>query len=546
MRRTIGLCALALACGSSTPSSPDASTDANVTDQASNADVESGPLPPIVLHPTNILNNGGFEDGLMCYGQYEWAPNPSNVGTGYLFSLSTSAHSGSYALQMACTDVAQCGFPAKAAVEANGLLTSPNQTYNVEIWSSCEAGDNGFFYTPTVTSGSFTSAFACTGAWAKNTFTFTTDATSDAVTYSLYYAGTKTLLLDDMVITLGDGSVPVQTIKHPGDRSVHMQGSTYELDGAPFVPLGFYGIPQSALAQAKAAGANTAAWGDPGCYNTGAERYADAAYEAGINVIAESSTTARAAVPAVFTQVMTDFSHHLSEIAWYLDDEPDLPASAVVYEPITPAMLTSEYAKVHAASALPVAVMLQQAHYSPPAIDQPYAPAMDVYMSEPYGPSFSGVTQTSTVLATMTPRPIWLAMDDAGSALIVPKAYYGFTLGATGLFFFTWDGFSTAGTLTQATQALTELSTLSSVITGAPVTTVTAPSGISFIARSAGGKSTIIAVNPTATNITGAFSFAPLTAGQTVTVQFETRTLTAAAGSFTDTFTGVSRHVYVM
>jgi hypothetical protein len=546
MRSTIWFCALIFACSPSS-TSPDASTtDADIADQTSNADVESGPLPPITLHPTNILNNGGFEDGLMCYGQYEWAPNPSNVGTGYAFSLSTSAHTGTYALQMTCTDTSQCGYPAKAAVEANGFSTPTNQTYNVTIWSNCEAGDTGFFYTPTVTSGSFTSPFACTGAWAQNTFSFTTDATSDSVYYALYYDGTKTLLLDDMVITLGDGTVPEQTIKHPGDRNAKISGTTYELDGAPFVPLGFYGIPESALAQAKTAGANAAAWGDPGCYNTSAERFADAAYEAGIAVIAESSTTARAAVPAVFSQVMMDFGHHLSEIAWYLDDEPDLPGSAVVYEPITPAMLTSEYAAVHAASTLPIAVMLQQAHYSPPSVDQPYAPAMDVYMSEPYGASLSGVTQTNTVFATMTPRPIWLAMDDAGTGLIVPKAYYGFTEGATGLFFFTWDGFVTDGTLAEATQALTELSTLSNVITSPPVTGVTAPNGISFIARSSGGKTTIIAVNPSASNVSGAFSYAPLTAGQTVTVQFESRTITATAGSFTDTFTGVSRHVYVM
>jgi hypothetical protein len=192
--------------------------------------------------------------------------------------------------------------------------------------------------------------------------------------------------------------------------------------------------------------------------------------------------------------------------------------------------------------------MLQQAHYSPPMVDQPYAPAMDVYMSEPYGVSFSGITQTKTVFATMTSRPIWLAEDDSdGSALIVPKAYYGFTNGGTGLFFFTWGGFSTDGTLPAATQALTELSSLSSVITSTDVTSsVTAPPGISFIARSAGGKTYILAVNPMATNVTGPFSFAPLTAGQMVTVQFETRTVTASAGSFTDTFTGISRHVYVI
>src|ERR1700691_2286462 len=39
-----------------------------------------GALPPVTTHPTNILNNGGFESGLMCYGQYEWGSNPANMG----------------------------------------------------------------------------------------------------------------------------------------------------------------------------------------------------------------------------------------------------------------------------------------------------------------------------------------------------------------------------------------------------------------------------------------------------------------------------------
>lgn len=546
-----GACLLLLllaACSSTSDSSPDASTDASTGADQSTSDADAGPEPPIVTHPTNILNNGGFEDGLMCYGQYEWGMDSSNVGTGYAFSLSTKSHGGTYALQMSCVNAPDCGFPAKAAVEANGFFTAPNQTYDVTIWSNCPPGDNGFFYTPTVPSGSFTSAFACTGDWAKNTFSFTTTATDDSVYYALYYAGTQTLLLDDLVITLGDGTVPEQTIKHPGTRNVKVQGTSYQVDGAPYIPLGFYGIPASALAQAKQAGANAVAWGDPGCYNTSAERYADAAYEAGIDLVPESSTTARLATPSVFPRVMTDFGHHLSEVAWYLDDEPDLPGSAVVYEPITPGVLASEYAAIHGASTLPAAVMLQQAHYSPPAVDQPYAPAMDVYMSEPYGSSLAGITQTQTVFSTMTPRPVWLAEDDSdGAALIVPKAYYGFTSGATGLFFFTWGAFVADGTLAAATQALTELSSLSPVITSTDVTSsVTAPSGVSFIARSYGGKTYVLAVNPSATNVTGAFSIASLTQGQTVTVQFESRTIAAAAGSFTDTFTGVSRHVYVI
>jgi hypothetical protein len=173
---------------------------------------------------------------------------------------------------------------------------------------------------------------------------------------------------------------------------------------------------------------------------------------------------------------------------------------------------------------------------------------MDVYMSEPYGPAFDGITHSMSVFATMTKRPVWFAMDDGPDATaIVPKAYFGFVSGGTGLLYFTWGQFQTDAKLTAAGQAITELGSLTDAITGTDVTSqITGPSAISFIGRQAGGKTYILAVNPAATNVTGNFTFASLTAGQPVTVQFENRSITAAAGSFSDTFTGISRHVYVL
>ncbi|HEX8791417.1 MAG TPA: hypothetical protein VF765_10745 [Polyangiaceae bacterium] len=560
--------ALATACSSgsgtsqSSPESTDGGGDATASDASSSgggdgssgkdasggADAGGDAQGPITTHPTNLLNNGGFESGTMCYGQYEWGANPSNVGTGYQFSLSTSdVHGGKYAAQIACVNASDCGYPAKAALQASPTFHTPhNQAYKVTAWTKCPAGDLAFFYTPNAATGTSIPNFTCNGAWAQNAFTFTSTPTDDYVYYALYYAGKGTFLVDDVVITYGDGSVPAQTIKHPGARAAGVTNGVYTVDGKPFLPLGFYDVPAEQLAMAKQLGVNAVAWGDPGCFNTDAPQYADVAYEAGIGLIPESSTTSRMGAPAVFPGVMQQFGRHLDDIAWYLDDEPDI--TNIVYQPITPMTLGAEYQAVHGASQLPVGVMLQHAHYDPPSVDQPYAPAMDVYLSEPYGPTFDGITHSMTVFATMTKRPVWFAMDDGPDAsAIVPKAYFGFTSGGSGLLYFTWGQFQTDAKLTAAGQAITELGSLADAITGTDVTSqISAPSAISFIGRQAGGKTYILAVNPAATNVTATFAYAPLTSGQSVAVQFENRTVTAAAGSFGDTFTGISRHVYVI
>src|SRR3569623_3679522 len=53
---------------------------------------------PIVTHPTNILGNGGFELGMVGWGEFV---QPDGNGD-YGFYLSTDAHSGTYALELRC------------------------------------------------------------------------------------------------------------------------------------------------------------------------------------------------------------------------------------------------------------------------------------------------------------------------------------------------------------------------------------------------------------------------------------------------------------
>jgi hypothetical protein len=55
-----------------------------------------------------------------------------------------------------------------------------------------------------------------------------------------------------------------------------------------------------------------------------------------------------------------------------------------------------------------------------------------------------------------------------------------------------------------------------------------------------------LAANSGTQTVQGNFTVSGLAAGQQIAVLYENRTITASAGSFTDTFAGVSRHVYSM
>ncbi len=130
----------------------------------------------------------------------------------------------------------------------------------------------------------------------------------------------------------------------------------------------------------------------------------------------------------------------------------------------------------------------------------------------------------------------------------MPKAYWAIISGATGIIYFTWGDFKAdPAKLAAAKQAFDELKGLKSAIFGRNVDSVVrAPEGIGSIARQDQGTVYILAANPTAKLVQGKFAVSGLAAGDQVSVLFENRTITASAGGFSDTFAGVSRHVYVI
>ena len=165
-------------------------------------------------------------------------------------------------------------------------------------------------------------------------------------------------------------------------------------------------------------------------------------------------------------------------------------------------------------------------------------------MAEPYGTSFKNVTHAITTLESIHRRPIWLFNNDIASTLIVPKAYWEVVQGATGIIYFDFGSFygNPAG-YAAVHQVFSELGSLKGAIFGVGFS-MTPPSGITGIGRYSSGTHHILAVNPNTVNVTGKFSVPGLAAGKTITVLFESREITSTSGGFSDTFIGISRHVY--
>ena len=524
------------------PDAADTSTDATPGDIA----IDSG---PVVTHPTNILNNGGFEYGLMCYGDWVWSKTGKDYVGDYRFHVSKDAHEGTRSLEIRC-EGSDCGFPAKAAIVSNDLSSPRSQAYKFTVWTKCDAGKNAFFYTPNEAAGEFSKPLACTGAWASNEITFTSSAKDDVIHYALYYADTGSMFVDDAVMTYGDGTVPKHTVAHAGTRSVSITGNHVMVDGAPYLALGFYNVPYSSLADAQKMGTNTvtALGGEltADCFNTERGTYGDQAYELGIGTMPDSTTTARLAAPDLYPALIERFAPQLSNLAWHLIDEPD--QVAVPWYPLAATDLVATHDAIRTKTTLPVTADFQHAAYDPVTVDQPYENGVELYMAEPYGDDFASVGHaTSTVFGAMKPRPIWLAQDPVSTDRIVPKAYAVIVAGSTGLLYFTWGDFAgDAAKMAAAKQVFSELTSLKAAIFGDDATaTVTAPAGVKLLARKSAGKTYVLAVNPTAATVSGDFAISTIAAGTKIDVQFESRSITSAAGKFTDTFTGVSRHVYV-
>jgi hypothetical protein len=500
----------------------------------------------------NILNNPGFETGLQCYQNWVWSkscPSCDYQGT-YDFFLSRDAHSGNYSLEIRCTG-SDCGLPGKAAISSNEIYSPNSKAYTLQVYAKCPSDGSGWIYLPSTSQGESIQELVCNGAWNLNEVTFSSPSSGNAISYAVYNTGTTSLFIDDVRLTYADGTVPVTPIQNLGHRNSRIQNNLVYVDDKPYLALGFFNVPYNDLDAAAAQGTNTVtALGDipaAACFSTAQTSYLDEAYRLGINVVPDSTFTARLDEPNVFPSIIDQFTNHRAVIAWFLVDEPD--QSGVAWYSIQPQTLINEYTKVKSATTIPVIADMQRTwETNAVQIMQSYAPAMDIWMAEPYGEDFTELRSAVSVMRQAQHKPVWLAQDAVASNLIVPKAYYAVVNNVTGILYFRWDSFkSDTARLNAAGQAFTELRNLSSVLFATDVTSsVSASQGIAYAARSYAGKTYIIAVNPTTQSITGQFSSSLITSGTSVQVLFEGRTITPSAGSFSDPFAATSRHVYMI
>lgn len=499
-------------------------------------------LNSAAMAQNNILKNGGFETGLMCYGEYE------NSGTGdYQFLLSTDAHSGNYSAEITCAGT-NC---SRAQLISNFAPAPANQSYTLSMYAKCAPGVQAEAYIPAMVNGDVGVGLSCTNAWTFNQITFTTPATAGYLYFYIFLYGIATVQVDDVVLTYGNGTVPVSTTLHAGTRNVSVSGQNVMVDGAPYLALGYYDVGYNDLALVASTGANTIdgyyLQDSADCFNTGMKSYLDQAYELGLNFLPDSSTTARTQSSTEFPAVAQTFAPHLANIGWYLADEPDLIEVSWIYVP--PATFLSQSSALKMATTLPVTADFQHAFYGTVSQIAPYNGSADIWMSEPYGDDFSVINHAVTLFNSIQTRPIWFAQDLLDNTdLIVPKAYWAVIAGATGILYYDWALFEASPSGLAATeQVFSELKGLNSAIFGDKIDAlVSAPSGIASMSRFDPGTGTayILSANSGSQTVQGNFVVEGLAAGQQISVLYEGRTITAGANSFSDTFAGVSRHVY--
>lgn len=510
-------------------------------------------LVGVALGQNNILNNGVFEYGLMCYNYYIWSSNGSSFGpSDYKVGLSTDAHSGSYSLELRCTG-SDC---LKAAAISNRIPVTPNTAYKLRLYSKCPSVSDSLasVYIPSTAGGDTGVRLICNDSWALNEINFTTNATDTDFFFYLFHIhggiGLDWARYDDLVLTYADGSAPTPAVLYPGVRSTGVSGDKVLVDGLPYLALGFFDVNYHEIAQVAATGANTifalGTHSSANCFNTGTISYLDRVYQSGMNFVPESTSTVRLGVPGVFPAVMQKFAPHLANVAWMLADEPDQKFAS--WWQIPGSTFVNEYNAAKTQTTLPLFADMQRAATGTTAEIAPYAPGLDFWMAEPYSSDFFYLNYAVGLMRSVRQLPIWLAQDAIDAPHIVPKAYWAVVNGATGIAYFNWDQFKAdPAKLAASQQVFGEMKQLKNVIFGQNINSlVTVTPGIGYSARYAGGAAYILSAYSLPQSVPALFQVKGVTAGQQIQVLFENRSITAANGSFTDTFAGISRHVYVI
>jgi len=198
----------------------------------------------------NILNNGGFEAGTMCYAHWIWGKE--DWAGDYKFRLSTDAHSGEYSAEIAC-EGADC---IKAAIYSDKIPVQPGKKYRLSAYAKCPSGTHSFMYVPDAAEGNVSEDFDCDNKWHQAKLEFTAAPKADYALYYFFNADKSWLRIDDVSLTFADRSATQYQPLHVGQRDVKIEGQNVLVDGAPFLSLGFFDVGYNDLAEVAKSGAN--------------------------------------------------------------------------------------------------------------------------------------------------------------------------------------------------------------------------------------------------------------------------------------------------
>lgn len=550
------------------------------------------------FQPSDILLNPGFSQGLSCYR--DGASGKTSKHGNWRFFLSTDAHSGAYSAEILCDDPnhADCDW---AYISTDPVPVTPGRNYHFSLWNKCDAGGfAGLWILDQDDKQLEYQDLNCTGSWeSSGTITVDTHIMHNATQMQFRVrTGTAThpavaVKIDDLSLKYDDDSTPpYQEVDDGGNRTVTWNSSYVSVGGTPYLALGFYDVPLADYTIARnTVGANTILSTDAvtpayKCFALEGTDFRDSAYSTGLNLVPDSMYTVRLGLDngtslgangtggeQVLAAAMFATQNHLANIAWNLADEPDLsPVSFHItgMEMSTLATLAHGSMGLHQ---LPLITAIQ----NPPMHASEYSGSTDIWETDyAYGYRWPLDYQRirDAVSAFQPLRPMWFVFDgnpefdQNGNIVayhpeeIIPKAFYAVVKGVTGILYFDWQTFNTLNLpgcpvndpclLDRAEDVFSELGSIQDVIlSGTDVTaSVTPPTGVEAIGRSYGGKTYVIAVNPTTGSTGGVFTVAGIGSGHTVTVAFEGRNLlnTQPGGKFTDPqgFAINTRHVYII
>src|SRR5215471_7084943 len=121
----------------------------------------------------NILSNGDFESGLMCYSNYIWSVAGQDFKGDYQFLISNDAHSGANSLEIRCNGP-DC---LKAAIWSDKIQTPPGQAYQLSLYTKCPTGTLSAVYIPGTQGGDTFQYVTCNDTWAPNVINFVVGST---------------------------------------------------------------------------------------------------------------------------------------------------------------------------------------------------------------------------------------------------------------------------------------------------------------------------------------------------------------------------------